>query len=126
MPLRPSASVFDRSHAAGSATSRPKLRTVMFWAVLGLVSLSPVVAGELFLRYAGARMADDPYLNFGQVDSYFAKKEIDGRSYYQVANREVYRERNVMFPVQKSENTFRIFCLGGSASAVASSTGRDL
>ena len=116
MPFKTDASTLDQPQAAGSTPPRPRLRTVMFWAVLVLLSLSPVVAGELLLRYAGARIADDPYLNFGQVDSYFVKKEIDGQPYYQVANREVYRERNIIFPLRKGPNTFRIFCLGGSAT----------
>jgi tetratricopeptide (TPR) repeat protein len=71
----------------------------------------------MFLRHTDTQISDDPYLNFGQVDSFFIRKEINGEPYYQVANREVYRERNIMFPVHKQANTFRIFCLGGSASA---------
>ncbi|MDT9146173.1 hypothetical protein RSW78_26465, partial [Escherichia coli] len=77
----------------------------------------PIVACEVLLRFSDARIADDPFLNFGQVDSYFVQKDIDGRPHYQVANRDVYRERNTIFPVRKAPKTFRVFCLGGSASA---------
>jgi hypothetical protein len=117
MPSKTGASPLDQTCTTGSAIRRPSLRTVTFWAVLVLLSLSPVVVGELLLRYAGTRIADDPYLNFGQIDSYFVKKDIGGQPHYQVANREVYRERNILFPIRKAANTFRIFCLGGSASA---------
>jgi tetratricopeptide (TPR) repeat protein len=82
-----------------------------------LMAASPILAGEGFLRLTDARLADDPYLNFGQVDSFFVTKELNGEPYYQVANREVYRERNTMFPLRKPANAFRVFCLGGSASA---------
>lgn len=95
--------------------SRP--RRALFWMIVALLVISPVVACELLLRVSGVRIADDPYLNFGQVDSYFVRKDIDGQPYHQVASREVYRERNTVFPIRKPANTFRVFCLGGSASA---------
>ena len=92
-------------------------RRALFWMVVALLVISPVVACELLLRVSGVRIADDPYLNFGQVDSYFVQKDIDGQPHHQVASREVYRERNTVFPIRKPTNTFRVFCLGGSASA---------
>ena len=92
-------------------------RRVLFWMIVLLITVSPVIAGEAFLRLTDARLADDPYMNFGQVDSFFVTKEINGEPYYQVANREVYRERNTMFPLRKPPKAFRVFCIGGSASA---------
>lgn len=92
-------------------------RRALFRVIVALLAVSPLVACEVLLRFSDVRIADDPFLNFGQVDSYFVQKEIDGRRHYQVANREVYRERNTVFPVRKTPGTFRVFCLGGSASA---------
>jgi hypothetical protein len=110
-------SIPHRSGTLSSSTPRPQSLIFIFWVIVFLASLSPIVAAEMFLRYTDAQISDDPYLNFGRVDSFFVRKEINGELYYQVANREVYRERNILFPVQKQANTFRIFCLGGSASA---------
>jgi hypothetical protein len=39
-----------------------------------LITVSPVIAGEAFLRLTDSRLADDPYMNFGQVDSFFVTK----------------------------------------------------
>jgi hypothetical protein len=107
------------STAAGCAqpAGPSRYRTVVLWMIVLWISMSPLIAGEVFLRLTDARLADDPYLNFGQVDSFFVTKQINGEPYYQVANREVYRERNTLFPLRKPANAFRIFCLGGSASA---------
>lgn len=99
----------------GTNLSTP--RRMLFRVILALLAISPLIACEILLRVSDVRIADDPYLNFGQVDSYFVQKEIGGRPHYQVANREVYRERNTVFPVTKTPGTFRVFCLGGSASA---------
>lgn len=105
----------DAGRSPGTTLSGP--RRTLFRVIVALVVMSPLVACEVFLRFSDVRIADDPFLNFGQVDSYFVQKEIDGRPHYQVANREVYRERNTVFPVKKAPKTFRVFCLGGSASA---------
>lgn len=105
----------DASRSPGTTLSGP--RHTLFRVIVALLAVSPLIACEVLLRYSDVRIADDPFLNFGQVDSYFAQKEVDGRPQYQVANREVYRERNTVFPVKKTPQTFRVFCLGGSASA---------
>lgn len=101
--------------SSGTALSAP--RRMLFRVILAVLAISPLIACEIFLRVSDVRVADDPYLNFGQVNSYFVQKEIGGLPHYQVANREVYRERNTIFPVTKTPGTFRVFCLGGSASA---------
>ncbi|MEX5219619.1 MAG: hypothetical protein NW701_17450 [Nitrospira sp.] len=110
-------SILRRPAPSSRSTHRPQSLTFIFWIIVLLAPLAPIVAAEMFLRHTDAQISDDPYLNFGQVDSFFVRKEINGEPYYQVANREVYRERNILFPVRKQANTFRIFCLGGSASA---------
>jgi hypothetical protein len=112
-----SPSIFRRPDSLSRPIHRPRSLTFVFWIIVFLASLSPIVAAEMFLRHTDTQISDDPYLNFGQVDSFFIKKEINGEPYYQVASREVYRERNITFPVHKQVNTFRIFCVGGSASA---------
>jgi hypothetical protein len=90
----------------------------LFWAILALlVVLLPLAVLEIGVRVSGVRVADDPYLQFGPVQPFFIKHTIDGRQYYQAADRKLYRERKIVFPVAKDPNTFRIFCLGASASA---------
>lgn len=109
--------LYDRPDSSPPSVHPSGRRLFLFWTIVLLLSLSPIVGCELLLRASGVRIGDDPYLNFGQVDSYFIQKDIDGQPFYQVANREVYRERNTLFPVRKPTNSFRVFCLGGSASA---------
>ncbi len=110
-------SILHQSDLPSRSTNRPHSFTLLFWSIILLLAVSPIVVVEAFLRHTDAQISDDPYLNFGQVDSFFVRKEIHGKPHYQVANREVYRERNIIFPVQKQLKTFRVFCLGGSASA---------
>ena len=98
-------------------TLLPK-RKWLFWAILALlVVLLPLIAMEAVVRISGVRVADDPYLQFGPVQPFFVKQTINGRQYYQAAARALYRERKIVFPVEKDPETFRIFCLGASASA---------
>ena len=93
-------------------------RKWLFWTILVLlVVLLPLAVAEIAVRVSGIRVADDPYLQFGPVPAFFTKKEINGREFYQAADRKLYRERNIVFPVKKDPGTFRIFCLGASASA---------
>jgi len=100
-----------------SDTLAPK-RKWLFWTILALlVILLPLAMAEMAVRVVGIRVADDPYLQFGPVPAFFTKKNIDGREFYQAADRKLYRERNIVFPVKKDPGTFRIFCLGASASA---------
>jgi hypothetical protein len=98
-------------------TRSPK-RKWLFWAILALlVILLPLTIAEIAVRVAGIRVSDDPYLQFGPVPAFFTKKTINGREFYQAADRKLYRERNIVFPVKKDPGAFRIFCLGASASA---------
>ena len=95
---------------------RWKLRLFLFVLVL-IVLTVPIILLEVGLRVAGVQVSDDPYLQFGRINSFFTKVNIGGRQYYQVSAREIYRERRIVFSVKKASGTFRIFCLGGSASA---------
>ncbi len=62
-------------------------------------------------------LVDDPYLNIGAVPSFFDKTTVDGRRYHRVSHDAAYRDRGILFPVEKDPGSVRIFCLGGSASA---------
>ncbi len=98
-------------------TLSPKRRW-LFWTIIALfVVLLPLAVLETAVRVSGIRVADDPYLQFGPVQPFFIKQTISGRRYYQAAKRELYRERNIVFPIKKDPGTFRVFCLGASASA---------
>jgi len=98
------------------STERPK--RAIFWAVLvGLVVVVPFVTLEFVVRVAGIRTSDDPYLHFGRVSSFFQQVEVDGKPQVKVAHRDIYRSQPRSFSPEKKPNTFRIFTLGGSASA---------
>ena len=100
---------------------RPKVsgkRRWIFVIILGLlVILVPLMTLEVGLRMSGFKVPQDPFLSFGSVPDFFVKKEVDGTLYYQVAHRDVYSERLTSFPAKKGPNTFRVICLGASASA---------
>jgi hypothetical protein len=93
-------------------------RKALFWGILVLlVVVVPLAVAEIAVRAVGVRVSDDPYMQFGPVQPFFNKVTIDGVEYYQAADRKLYRERKIMFPVKPEPGTFRVFCLGGSASA---------
>ena len=82
-----------------------------------LLIVLPLLALEMAVRILGWRTAEDPFLHFGRVQSFFEDVEFDGEPFKKVKARELYRERQVIFSREKDPGTFRIFCLGGSASA---------
>ena len=84
--------------------------------VLLLLAL-PLAALEGAVRLLGWQTAADPYLDFGRVQSFFEDVEIEGETFKKVKARELYREREVVFSASKDPGVFRIFCVGGSASA---------
>lgn len=93
-------------------------KTFVFWVLtLLVIVIFTVVLEEGMVRLAGFQVSDDPYIQFGRIHSFFTELQIDGRRYCKVTHREVYRERNIQFPREKEPGTFRVFCLGGSASA---------
>ena len=94
-------------------TQMPRWKSSLFLAILLLtVLLVPIVLFEIGLRVAGIQISDDPYLQFGRVNSFFSKIIKGHREYYKVSSREVYRERKIVFSAKKARGTFRIFCLG--------------
>jgi tetratricopeptide (TPR) repeat protein len=78
-------------------------------AVLGLI--------ELGFRAALSGKDYDPYLQLDSRSSVFRKVMIEGEEHFKVSHAELYEKHNVVFPVKKKEGTFRVFCVGGSASA---------
>jgi tetratricopeptide (TPR) repeat protein len=78
---------------------------------------APLLALEAAVRLLGWRTADDPFLHFGRVESFFEDVQIEGEPFKKVKARALYREREVLFSVFKDPGTFRIFCIGSSASA---------
>ncbi len=98
-------------------TSR-RVKSISFAAILSLLPLIvPLLALEGLVRAVGWQISDDPYIHFGRVTSFFEDEVFDGVAHKEVKSRELYRERDVFFPTQKVTGTFRIFCIGSSASA---------
>jgi hypothetical protein len=82
------------------------------------VPLALLLAVEVGFRLTLAdSLGDDAYVNLVDVPSFFAVREIDGRRFVEVTHPEAYRGRRIVFAEEKDGRTFRIFCLGGSASA---------
>ena len=102
-----------RSAATAGASRKLRLSAALLLAYAVL----PLALAEVGLRLFGVRVADDPYLYLGRVPSFFATETKDGERYYRIAATETYAQRNVTFRAAKPPNTFRIFCLGSSASA---------
>jgi tetratricopeptide (TPR) repeat protein len=93
-------------------------KLLAFRAILVLfIVLVPVLALEAAVRMLGWQTSDDPFLHFGRVESFFEDIEIEGEVFKKVKARALYREREVVFSTYKDPETFRIFCVGGSASA---------
>jgi len=93
-------------------------RTRLFWLATLATPLLLLGACEGLARLtAASRAADDPMLHLVGTPSFFEPAEIDGRPHVRVAHDEVYSGRNIVFATKKDPGSFRIFCLGGSASA---------
>lgn len=77
--------------------------------VLGLI--------EGICRLASPWVSDDPYLSLYGTANFIAEDIEDGVPVARVTHDQIYRGRDTTFPVEKSDNTVRVFALGGSASA---------
>jgi tetratricopeptide (TPR) repeat protein len=96
----------------------PRAKLIAFRTIFAVTLLVlPLLALEAAVRVLGWRTADDPFLHFGRVESFFDDVEIEGEPFKKVKARALYREREVLFSTHKAPGTFRIFCIGGSASA---------
>jgi tetratricopeptide (TPR) repeat protein len=96
--------------------SRAKAR--LFGAILLVLLVAvPLAALELMVRGLGWQVPNDPFISFGRTTSFFHDFVEDGVAYKKVVNRELYAERELTFPAKKQAGVFRVFFLGGSASA---------
>jgi tetratricopeptide (TPR) repeat protein len=59
---------------------------------------------------------EDPFVGFAGKDPFFIRAEKQGRAIYQVNPRRARFFNPESFPAKKSDNTFRIFVLGGSVA----------
>jgi len=106
-----------RTQATPRASGNAR-RTRLFWLALLSLPLAFLATCEGLARLAPARwVADDPNLNLLFVPEFFEPVTLAGEKHYRVAHGELYSERGVTFPAQKPDNGFRVFCVGGSASA---------
>lgn len=95
-----------------------KAKALLFGAILlVLLVLVPLLALELMVRALGWHVPDDPYINFGRANSFFEDFVEEGVAYKKVAGRDLYNEKELTFTAKKPAGVFRVFCLGGSASA---------
>jgi tetratricopeptide (TPR) repeat protein len=92
-------------------------RKFFFWLILFILIFVPLLALEGFVRVFGPTVLDDPYLNLGRLPTFVTEEQVDGQRTYRLTHPETYSKRNIVFPAEKRSKTFRIFCLGGSASA---------
>lgn len=80
-----------------------------------LVGLLPLLLLEVGLRLTGIPAADelhDPWIGFSSLQPLF---ELDpGKSVYRTAPQRQAFFAEAEFPLKKSPDTFRVFCLGGS------------
>jgi tetratricopeptide (TPR) repeat protein len=105
---------------AGDARSSVRHRIAfltLLAGVFGVLFLTPFAVAEVGLRLAGWNAADDPYISMGRIPPFFARTTVDGVPHYRMTNWETYAHRNITFPVVKEAGAFRVFCVGGSASA---------
>lgn len=96
--------------------STPK--KLVFWIVLLSTPLLFFAAVEGVVRLLIDKpVGKDPYLNTGAIPSFFDTTTVDGKPHHRVSHDAAYRSRNIVFAVDKSPDTLRVFALGGSASA---------
>jgi tetratricopeptide (TPR) repeat protein len=79
-----------------------------------LLLLGFELAARLFVQ--GVEVDDAEVLLVGEP-TFFERKRVDGVEVYEVVHAEAYRGRAIRIPVEKQPGTFRVFCLGASASA---------
>ena len=90
-------------------------RRGVFVLLAVLLGISPFVVLEISLRVLGVGKPTtlvDPYFGFGPLQPLF-ELDRDGTSYQTSRSRSLYFG-DQQFSAEKGENTFRIFCLGGS------------
>jgi lysophospholipase L1-like esterase len=87
----------------------------MFRLLAVALGLLPLLAAELICTAFGwgsPLRRDDPYVGFSEIHPLFVLDE-DGTRFVRAESRKRFFAYDE-FPARKSENTFRVFCLGGS------------
>lgn len=74
---------------------------------------------ELIFRLAGVGRAPlhDPYILLYSPSSIFKRVQVEGQVMLRVYREDLYSNRNIQIAEKKPKGVFRIFCVGGSASA---------
>jgi tetratricopeptide (TPR) repeat protein len=103
----------EASKSSGRGISRR--RNLLFKSIALVLPLAIVVSIELVFQLLSIDVVD-PYINVTPV-LVFEREKRDGIEYASISQQLGYAQHRVQFPVVKPENTFRIFCLGGSAAA---------
>ena len=106
----------DKTGAASKTRDGPRGRRRGVFVLLAvLLGISPFVVLEISLRALGIGKPTtlvDPYFGFGPLRPLFELNR-EGTNYETSRSRSLYFGEQ-QFPASKGENTFRIFCLGGS------------
>lgn len=95
--------------------SKSSSRRISFRLAAILLGLMPFILLEVLVRLAGwglPRESYDPYLGFESIRPLFVLNDQEDR--YQVVEGRLDFFCQDSFPVNKSDKTYRIFCLGGS------------
>src|SRR5262245_14260911 len=92
-------------------------RKLAFGCLVSLMLYGVAEAGLRLLGIGTLAASTDPYLGFFNDVPLFVTRHDDRGREIRVMNRaRASKFFPTSFPVDKSENTFRIFCLGGSAA----------
>ena len=106
----------NKTSSTSNARKAPRGRRRGVFVLLAvLLGISPFLVLEISLRILGAGKPTtlvDPYFGFGPLQPLF-ELDREGTSYQTSRSRSLYFG-DQQFPAEKAENTFRIFCLGGS------------
>ena len=106
----------DKSSTPGTTPAAPRGgRRMLFVMLAVLLGTSPFILLEITLRALGVGAPTslvDPYFGFGPLHPLF-ELDGEGEGYHTSRSRSLYFG-DQQFPARKGENTFRIFCLGGS------------
>ena len=92
-------------------------RKWFLWPLMLLIPVCFFSLIEIACRLAEPSIPDDPYMSFSGKPDFFSEELVNGKHYVRINHPQIYRAREVMFSAKKGENTVRIVCLGGSASA---------
>ena len=95
-----------------------KLLLIAFGIALTLLFLALAEGVLAALGIGDDARFDDPYVGFEGTTPLFVRQELDdGREVYATSPAKLQFFNEQSFPVQKSEDTYRVFALGGSTTA---------